>query len=268
MVLNRERVTEELIKFMNLVFNVSEVRYIRVQGVEFERQAYEKEKLELAIERSYHDCFSDVDMHIGVALPTQNEEELREYKRNWIEHIGIQQKDRLGCYYEPKSEIVRCVLKNGMRYDIGYEFYLDENRDSIRYKKTKIEDNPDWPIEKIERFWFNQILALGKLYRKDYLLSDSCANTDLSETLLQQRVLRNIKHGKTSHRYGYGEELLYKRFMNKCVFKSDDSTFNEVADKIYAAALAYDELIKNFYPIGQERSGVFFEIWESYDNYK
>ena len=69
--------------------------------------------------------------------------------------------------------------------------------------------NPNWPIENINRFWFVQIQALGKLYRKDFLISNHLANMNLNETLVQQMVLRDMEHGTNHHRYGYVEKIAY-----------------------------------------------------------
>ncbi len=44
----------------------------------------------------------------------------------------------------------------------------------------------------------------------------------------------------------------------------EDNTFDMIAGKIYATALAYDELTKHFYPDYETRSGILFDIWECY----
>ena len=109
-------------------------------------------------------------------------------------------------------------------------------------------NNPNWSIENVNRFWFVQIQALGKLYRKDFLISNHLANMNLNETLVQQMVLRDMEHGTNHHRYGYEEQIAYMSNRNKCPIKTENDYFNIIADKIYCAALTYDELTLLFYP--------------------
>ena len=79
-------------------------------------------------------------------------------------------------------------------------------------------------------------------------------------------ILRDLKYGTNHHRYGYAEELEYIKDLGEVPFNRDDPTFNRIADHLYAAALAYDRLLKQFYPNYRERSEEFFAIWEKYDN--
>ena len=64
-----------------------------------------------------------------------------------------------------------------------------KNRIRKKRKKMKSGQLSD-TIENINRFWFIQIQALGKLYRKDYLISSHLANMNCNETLVMQIVLR------------------------------------------------------------------------------
>jgi hypothetical protein len=154
-----------------------------------------------------------------------------------------------------------------MRYDLIFEF---ENGDS----KLQLEpcqsdpENEKWPSENIKRFWFIQIQALGKLYRKDYLISDHLANTNCNETLVMQMVMRDSEHKTNHHRYGYSEELEYSKDLGKYPYKTDNETFNRIADKLYAGALSYDRLVKNFYPDYTDSSADFLAIWEAYESYR
>ena len=127
------------------------------------------------------------------------------------------------------------------------------------------ENNPDWPAESVNQFWFVQVQALGKLYRNDYLIGDHLANRNLNETLVQQMVLRDLKYGTNHHRYGHKEELTYMKYKNECPAKTDDIVFQRISEKIYCAALAYDELTSVFYSDYEKRSKNFFEIWECYE---
>ncbi len=86
-----------------------------------------------------------------------------------------------------------------------------------------------------------------------------------NDTLVMQMIMRDLEHGTSHHRYGYSEELEYSKYLGKTPFIGDDPTFNRIADRIYAAAMAYDSLAKYFYPRYKDRSDEFFTIWQSYN---
>ena len=97
-----------------------------------------------------------------------------------------------------------------MRYDFGFEFYYDENEEPVSFGVKKEEYNhPNWSRDNVNRFWFMQLQALGKLYRKDFLIGSHIAHMNLNETLVQQMVLRDMKYGTNHHRYGYEDEMIY-----------------------------------------------------------
>ena len=128
------------------------------------------------------------------------------------------------------------------------------------------KENANWPLDNINRFWFIQIQALGKLYRKDHLISSHLANMNCNDTLVMQMVMRDLQYGTSHHRYGYAEELEYVKELGKNPYKHNDMTFNMIANHLYAAALAYDRLAKHFYPECQGRSEEFFAIWDWYES--
>ena len=186
-----------------------------------------------------------------------------------LDRFGVNEDTALRWAVVPEDHMYRIIFKNGMRYDFGFDFdYIEEDLVNTEIKNSqgnKVSDliqNEHWPIENINRFWFVQIQALGKLYRKDYLISSHLANMNCNETLVMQMVLRDIKYGTNHHRYGYSEELEYVKYFGKTPYKADDTTFNRISEHIYAATLAYDRLAKEFYPEYKERSSTLFEIWE------
>lgn len=185
------------------------------------RENNETEILE-AVDRGYHDCYSDMDLSIMVRLSPKN--------------------------------------------DLGFDFDYDAMADLIILSTFEKEySNPRWPIEKVNQFWFMQIQALAKLYRKDFLIGNHLANMSLNETLVQQMVIRDIKYGTNHHRYGYEDELGYIKYKNKFPIYTSNECLNLIADKLYCAALSYDELTKSFYSEYKARSPYFFEIWNSYE---
>ena len=47
-----------------------------------------------------------------------------------------------------------------------------------------------------------------------------------------------------------------------------DNTFDMISNRLYAAALAYDELTKQLYPEYEARSEILFDIWECYEEHR
>ena len=89
-----------------------------------------------------------------------------------------------------------------------------------------------------------------------------------NDTLVMQMVMRDLRYGTSHHRYGYAEELEYTKDLGKSPFQTEDQTFNRIADHLYAAALTYDRLAKEFYPAYRNRSADYFTIWGCYAAYR
>lgn len=265
MQINREIVTTELDKFISNIFLLPEVYVVKIRDVIICRDEVWDDKLQKAMDKGYHDCYSDVDLSIVVKLSSQGNITSVEYMKH-IDRFGINADNCLGMCFVAENNMYRIILKNGMRYDFGFEFDYDDNAECIHIVPREEEwSNPSWSIDNVNQFWFLQIQALGKLYRKDFLISAHLANMNLNETLVQQMVLRDIERGTNHHRYGYEEELAYMRNKDKCPIKASNDTFNMIADKLYCAALTYDELMLQLYPEYKRRSQDFFEIWKCYE---
>ena len=265
MQINREIITIELDKLIDRIFQLSEVTAVKVRDVVMEKGEDRSDKLQDAIGKSYHDCCSDVDLAVVVMLSSKETISEQEYMKR-IDRFGVSEENFLGFCYVEGNNMYRIIMKNGMRYDFGFEFSYDESADIVSFAPKEEEyDNPNWSRDNVNRFWFMQLQALGKLYRKDFLIGSHLANMNLNETLVQQMVLRDMKYGTNHHRYGYEEELTYLNYKGRCPVKSGNDTFDIIADKIYSAALTYDELTKAFYPEYESRSGIFFEIWKCYE---
>lgn len=263
--MNKEIVERELTKLIKNILTLEEIDSIRIRDIIIKKGFIVSKKISQAIDRSYHDCYSDVDMHIVVKINSRDTMTFLEYVER-IERFGLSKEDCLGLIFDKENNVCRIVLKNGMRYDISFIFEYDDTANIIEIELREKEDsNSSYPLENVNRFWFVQVQALGKLYRKDYLISDHLANTNLNETLVQQMILRDMKYGTNHHRYGDGEELAYLRNEGKCFIRTQDEIFNRIADKLYCAALTYDELIALFYPEYEKKSGNFFDIWKCYE---
>lgn len=262
--INREIIETNLNSLVDRILALDEIECVKIRDIEIRENHNKVLRVREAMDECFHDCYSDVDLSIIVNLSKNGKVSPDEYMKH-IERFGIYQNELLGiCFIEEKN-LYRIILKNGMRYDFGFEFNVLEDANPIDIELCEdVENNPHWSWDNINRFWFIQIQALGKLYRKDFLISCHLANSNVNETLVQQMVLRDMEYKTNHHRYGYCEALEYAKYLNQCPFSIGNPTFDYIADRLYACALAYDELAKCFYPNYKERSEDFFSIWECY----
>lgn len=263
--INKEIMKIELTKLIRNILILREIDSVRIRDIIMKKDSIVSKKISQAIERSYHDCYSDVDMYIVVKINPRDTMTPLEYMKR-IDRFGLSKEDCLGLIFDKENNVCRIVLKNGMRYDISFIFEYDDTADIIEIEpKEKEYSNSNYPLEKVNHFWFVQVQALGKLYRRDYLISDHLANINLNETLVQQMVLRDMKYGTNHHRYGDEEEPAYLQNEGKCFIKTKNEIFNRIADKLYCAAVTYDELTVLFYLEHEKRSDNFFRIWKCYE---
>lgn len=68
MQINREIIKKELDKLIETIFALPEVTSVKVRDVIMERGEDRSAKLQDAMEKSYHDCCSDVDLAVLVTL--------------------------------------------------------------------------------------------------------------------------------------------------------------------------------------------------------
>lgn len=262
--LSKGKMERALDEFLDRVFVLPEIESAKVRDVIISRENREI-SVRKAFEAGWHDCYSDVDLSVKVRLPKDGSISPEAYMKR-IDRFGITQESALGYCFVPENCMYRIILRTGMRYDLGFEFeFVDDVALSLEERSDIKEENANWPMENINRFWFVQIQALAKLYRKDYLISSHLANMNCNETLVMQMVLRDLEYGTNHHRYGHSEELEYVKYLDKAPFRTEDPTFDRIADHIYAAALAYDKLAVRFYPDYQSRCRCFMEIWDCYN---
>lgn len=270
--ISKDIIHDELIKRIESIFLLPETAAVKIRDITLEKtkSIEEIEKFaEKAVELSYHDILSDVDIKTVVRIYNNDSVTESQYMKR-IDRYGITKDDYLGIMLVEENRMYRIILKNGMRYDWGFEFLYDEKADKIILGQDKdlsdMQDNEKWPLKDIDRFWFMEIQALAKLYRDDFLIADHLANMSINETLVQQMVLRDIKYGTNIHRYGHKEQLEYlKMDMNNCPYKRDNPIFNMIAQKIYCAVTAYDKLSAEFYQQYKSRKETLFDIWNFYD---
>ena len=261
--LTREQTEASFASFCEELFRFPEVESISVRSVTVRREDL-RETAREAVAVGYHDCYSDTDMSLIVCLPADGSVTPDEYMRR-IDRLGVNEETTLGWMFVPEGSMYRIIFRNGMRYDFGFSFVYADNVTLDLGEAPQAQENSDWPLANIRRFWFVQIQALAKLYRKDYLIGAHLANMNCNETLVMQMVLRDLKYGTNHHRYGYAEEAEYVKELGRMPYKNDDAEFLRIADQLYAAALAYDRLAAEFYPAYKARSEDFFAIWECYE---
>ncbi len=262
--LTRESMGSAFEKYLRAVFGLPEIIGASVRNISIGRDNI-GEAGKRAFEAGFHDCCSDVDLLVKVCLPSDGSVTPDAYMKR-IDRFGVSSAAALGWCFVPENNMVRIIFRDGMRYDLGFAFeYAGNAALDLGGPPDPGERNDSWPMDSVNRFWFVQIQALGKLYRRDYLIGAHLANMNCNETLVMQMVLRDLKYGTNHHRYGYAEEPEYTRDLGKAPYKTGDRTFDRVADHLYAAALACDRLAKAFYPCYQNRSGAFFDIWDGYE---
>ena len=124
--INKAIITIELDKLIDTIFQLPEVTAVKIRDIVMEKGEDKIAKLQDAMEKSFHDCCSDVDLAVLVTLSTKETVTESEYMKR-IDRFGIGEENCLGYCYVEGNNMYRIILKNGMRYDFGFEFCYDEN---------------------------------------------------------------------------------------------------------------------------------------------
>ena len=191
------------------------------------------------LKKCIHDKYSDIDITLNI----------KDNNCIQLKDIGIVNEEILGIKLEVTESncVIRMIQKNGIRYDIIL-FGADN-------QKIEKEINV---LEKADMFV--AILALGKLMRKDYLISAHLAHMLCMESLVDQMKTRDIEYNTNFHRYGYKEKLnyfnTYKNIENKYC-NSDDKFYNHISKLLISG-------IENIKSISDEDKKNFYEIWDFY----
>ena len=264
----------ELTVLLKRLFTLPEVNKVQIRDIDI-FSADESQKIRSSIDKCYHDVLSDIDVGIHVTLHPDDLGNGHGYLSN-PQRIGLSRDNYLGLAFSDDDkafQMFRVILKSGIRFDIG--FYITEDSTApihniLQEKEDEVKDEGKywkrWDLQKADSFWFVEIQALAKLLRGDYLIADHLANMQINETLVAQMIDRDDSLGDNFHRYGSHEALNYMNVIESgCPYSGGDEIFNMIACKIYAAAITYDQLIKELNPSYEERSKIFIEIWEEYE---
>lgn len=265
MQLSRDSVEKAFQQVVRRAFLLPEIAAVNVRDVVLEKNADWQRDIHRAVDAGWHDTMSDVDMCV-VVRKNPEESISEETYMHRLDRFGFGVENCLGRCFVQGNKMARIITREGMRYDFGFSFVTEAHAPFWQMEQLPEEtENAHWSLSKMEEFWFVQVQALAKLYRRDYLIADHLAHMNLNETLVQQMVLRDIEKGTCHHRYGDGEAAVYEKYLACYQGQKQDGRFCIIARKLYAAAMAYDELMQIFYPQVHKRSSIFFSLWNAYD---
>ena len=180
--LSRESMEEAFVKYLETVFLHPEIIRASVRNIVINRENTE-DAGKRAFEAGIHDCFSDIDLAVKVCLPSDGSVTPDQYMKR-VDRFGVNSDTALGWCLVSENKMYRMIFRDGMRYDFGFEFeYADNIKLDLGEQPDTDEQNDNWPAENINRFWFIEVQALGKLYRKDHLISSHLANTNCNSKI-------------------------------------------------------------------------------------
>lgn len=276
--MNKELMKKEAESFLLVLFALPEVEKVKIKDV-FISSIDDCENLLKGLNECFHDKYSDIDITAYVKLHPSEYNHVTLFYKEYFWRLGFQ--DRiLGVIFNARDngvEFMRICLTSGMRFDFACHCRLDEKAPIIgqsslvfgeeKNKNQQLEPPNGWEMEKVDSFWFIAIQALGKLMRRDYLISSHLGHMLIMEGLVAQMILRNNQYNTNFHRYGYGEKLEYlsdvpplpKEFM-----RTDDEGYNHIAELLFSAVISYDSLVPQLNAGYTSRKDVFLAIWRSY----
>jgi len=276
MEINQEVMQQEAKSFLSVLFTLPEVESVQIKDV-FISSIDDFESIMKGLEQCYNDKYSDIDINAYLKLhPNDYNGETPIYKK-YFSRLGI--KDKIfGIIFQERSndkEGVRICLKTGIRIDFTCICSCNKLSPLLASEQTSIDEHEiqnrnlslNWDLEKVDWFWFVAIQALGKLMRKDYLISAHLAHTLIMEVLVAQMVVRDNQYNINFHRYGYSEKLEYLEVdvIGANEFKvSKDETYNHIVELLYQGIMSYDKMAFQLNSNYRSRCETFLEIWKSY----
>lgn len=270
--INKEVMEQEARSFLSVLFTLPEVEKVQIKDV-FILSMDDNRNIKEGLEQCYHDKYSDVDINVYLRLHSNDYYDETPIYKKYFSRLEIQ--DRIfGIIFQKRvedKEGMRICLNNGIRIDFSCFCRCDETAKLLKYTQTSIEDNGKlsykYDFEKADWFWFVAVQALGKLMRKDYLISSHLAHMLIMESLVAQMLMRDNQYNTNFHRYGYSEKLEYLKVETTYIneFKiHNDETHNHIAELLYEAVVSYDELQMKFSASYVSRLKLFIEIWSEY----
>ncbi|MBK1813017.1 hypothetical protein JHL18_20545 [Clostridium sp. YIM B02505] len=270
--INKEVMEQEARSFLSVLFTLPEVEKVQIKDI-FILSIYDNTNIRKGLDECYHDKYSDVDINVYLRLhPNDYYDETPIYKKHFS-RLGIQ--DRIfGIVFQERiddKEGMRICLNNGVRIDFSCFCRCDETIELLNYVQTAVEEDKKlacrYDLKKSDWFWFVAVQALGKLMRKDYLISSHLAHMLIMEGLVTQMIIRDNQYNTNFHRYGYSEQLEYLKvdmnYVNEFKIHNDE-THNHITELLYRAVVSYDKSILRLNDRYVSRSELFLEIWREY----
>ncbi|MDO4282635.1 MAG: hypothetical protein Q4D02_03285 [Clostridia bacterium] len=268
MSINKEIMKLEAEKFLKTLFVLPEIKRIFIKNIEISN-IDDEESIEKSLSLCYHDNLSDIDLTAEVYVSYEDYKDTEPFYKKYFSRLGM--KDEIFSIYfinkrDKNEDVLRICLKNGIRIDFTCILYSTKEASCLEYVNDK-QDIFENDVDRINQFFFIAVQALGKLYRKDYLIADHLAHMLIMEGLVLQMEERDKKTNTKFHRYGYSEELEYRNVtVKEPFFLTSDDTFNDIADRIYRAVVAYDNLSLKLNKKYISKMDIFFNIWKGYLN--
>ena len=279
MIINKETMEHGALRFIETLFSLPEIEKVAIKDVIIQSpNDYDNIKKGLAL--CYHDNLSDVDFNAWLRLNPEDFHGDTPIYKNYFPRLGLEN-EIFGITFveridnESCKEGMRICLKSGLRMDFTCFTRCDKNAQSL--PKADLRTNTmihqpqniwaDWDLDKANSFWFTSILALAKLLRHDYLISDHLSHMLLMECLVLQMQDRDNLYQTNFHRYGYAEQIDYKNInISRCkkYMTNQDDTYNHIVQNLCKAVICYDNLVATSNTLYQKRSDIFFNIWDSY----
>lgn len=260
--ISKEFMYKEAKGILQSLFSLPELEEIQIK--ETVVSALEDEQaINMAIDECFHDIYSDVDIQIKIKLNQAEYNANSPIYADCLRRLGFYN-DILGMSHyctEKRGEVIRICKTNGMRYDLIITAACADDVSDLPH--DDISDN----LSKVDSFWFVAIQALGKLMRKDYLISSHLAHMLIQEGLVLQMIMRDNEKGTNVHRFGYAEKLDYLSVYDNediCFSKTSDETYNYIARLLYSAVKSYDRLYSSLDNTYKSRIENYLAIWACY----
>jgi hypothetical protein len=277
MYINKDIMAQQARNFLKVLFMLPEVEKVAIKDVVISSME-DGENIRQGLDLCYHDMYSDVDINAYLKLcPKDYHAETPVYKKHFYR---LQLQDGIfGIAFVERvndKEGMRICLDTGIRIDFTCFCRCDKDAAELPQLQSKDEVKLQseccyegkWGLDRANSFWFVAIQALGKLMRKDYLISSHLAHMLIQESLVVQMVMRDNQYNTNFHRYGYSEDLEYlltEDNDSNIYMHPDDETYNHIVRLLYQAVVSFDRLILQLNRCYISKQTLFFEIWDCYD---
>ena len=137
--LTKENMKAALLSYLESIFRLKEVKSARIRDIVINRENMNM-AAEKGFEAGYNDAYSDTDLYLKIQLPEDGTVTAEEYLKR-IDRFGVNTETALGWMFVPENCMYRIIFKDGMRYDLGFEFeYADDAALTLEAPDAKITD--------------------------------------------------------------------------------------------------------------------------------